>query len=40
MNRIKAGVMLNIPLGLLFNFDEVKVVDGMSRLVLSGANKA
>jgi hypothetical protein len=30
---------LNVPLGLLFNFHEVKLVDGTSRLVLPGANK-
>ncbi len=31
--------LLNVPLGLLFNFHEVKLVDGMSRLILPGANK-
>jgi GxxExxY protein len=31
--------LLNVPLGLLFNFNEVKLVDGISRLVLPGANK-
>jgi GxxExxY protein len=31
--------LLNIPLGLVFNFHEVKLVDGMSRLILPGANK-
>jgi hypothetical protein len=31
--------LLNVPLGLLFNFHEVKRVDGRSRLVLPGANK-
>ena len=31
--------LLNVPLGLLFNFHEVKLVDGISRLVLPGANK-
>ena len=31
--------LLNVPLGLLFNFHELTLVDGMSRLVLSGANK-
>jgi hypothetical protein len=30
---------LNVPLGLLFNFHEVKLVDGTSRLVPPGANK-
>jgi hypothetical protein len=29
----------NVPLGLLFNFHEVKLVDGISRLVPPGANK-
>jgi GxxExxY protein len=31
--------LLNVPLGLLFNFHEVTLVDGMSRLILPGANK-
>ena len=31
--------LLNIPLGLLFNFHEIKLVDGISRLVLQGANQ-
>jgi hypothetical protein len=31
--------MLNIPLGLLFNFHQFKLVDGISRLILPGANK-
>jgi GxxExxY protein len=30
--------LLNIPLGLIFNFHEAKLVDGISRLVLPGAN--
>jgi GxxExxY protein len=30
--------LLNVPLGLLFNFHEVKLVDGISRLILPGAN--
>ncbi len=34
-----ATVMLKIPLGLLFNFHEVKLVDGISGLVLAGGNK-
>jgi hypothetical protein len=29
--------LLNVPLGLSFNFHEVKLVDGISRLVLPGA---
>jgi hypothetical protein len=31
--------LLNAALGLLLNFHEVKLVDGISRLVLPGANK-
>ena len=31
--------LLNIPLGLLINFHEIKVTDGVSRLVLPGANE-
>ena len=30
--------LLDVPLGLLFNFHEIKLVDGMSRLVLAGAS--
>jgi GxxExxY protein len=30
--------LLNIPLGLLFNFHEVTLAGGMSRLLLPGAN--
>lgn len=30
--------LLNIPLGLLINFHEAKVTDGISRLILPGAN--
>lgn len=29
----------NIPLGLLINFHELKVTDGISRLILPGANQ-
>jgi GxxExxY protein len=29
--------LLNIPIGLLINFHEMKVTDGVSRLVLPGA---
>ncbi len=29
--------LLNIPLGLLINFHELKLVDGISRLILPGA---
>jgi len=31
--------LLNVPLGLLINFHEMKVVDGVSRLILPGANE-
>jgi GxxExxY protein len=31
--------LLNIPIGLLINFHELKVVDGISRLILPGANR-
>ena len=31
--------LLKLPLGLLFNFHEVKLVDGISRLILPSANK-
>ena len=31
--------LLNIPLGLLINFHEIKVTDGISRLILPGANQ-
>jgi len=31
--------LLNVPLGLLFNFHEVVLVDRISRLVLPSANK-
>jgi GxxExxY protein len=30
--------LLNIPVGLLINFNESKLVDGVSRLILPGAN--
>lgn len=30
--------LLNIPLGLLINFNEIKLVDGVSRMILPGAN--
>jgi len=29
--------LLNVPLGLLINFHELKVTDGISRLILPGA---
>jgi GxxExxY protein len=31
--------LLNIPLGLLINFHEIKVTDGISRLILPGAGQ-
>ena len=31
--------LLNIPIGLLINFHEMKVTDGISRLLLPGANQ-
>jgi len=31
--------LLNVPLGLLINFHEMKVTDGLSRSILPGANK-
>jgi GxxExxY protein len=30
--------LLNVPLGLLINFHEMKLVDGVHRLILPGAN--
>jgi GxxExxY protein len=31
--------LLNIPIGLIFNFHELKLVDGISRMILPGANQ-
>ena len=31
--------LLNVPIGLLINFHEMKVTDGVSRLILPGANR-
>ncbi len=31
--------LLDVPLGLLINFHEMKVTDGISRLILPGANR-
>ena len=31
--------LLDVPLGLIINFHEMKVTDGVSRLILPGANK-
>jgi len=30
--------LLDVPLGLLINFHEIKVTNGISRLILPGAN--
>lgn len=31
--------IMNIPIGLLINFNEMRVIDGIHRLILPGANK-
>ena len=31
--------LLNVPVGLVFNYNEVKLVDGVHRLILPGANR-
>ena len=31
--------LLNVPVGLLINFHEMKLTDGVSRLILPGANR-
>jgi GxxExxY protein len=31
--------LLNVPLGLLINFHELKLTDGVHRLILPGANR-
>ena len=31
--------LLDIPIGLLINFNELRLVDGVTRLILPGANK-
>jgi len=31
--------LLNVPVGLLINFHELKLVDGIHRMILPGANK-
>ena len=31
--------LLSVPLGLLMNFHEIRLTDGISRLILPGANK-
>jgi hypothetical protein len=33
-----AMALLDIPLGLIINFNELKLTDGVSRLILPGAN--
>ena len=32
--------LLNVPVGLLLNFNEMKLVDGVHRLILPGANRS
>jgi GxxExxY protein len=31
--------LLDVPLGLLINFHEMKLIDGIHRLILPGANE-
>jgi GxxExxY protein len=31
--------LLNVPVGLLFNFNEIRLVDGVHRLILPAANR-
>ena len=31
--------LLNIPLGLVINFREMKLIDGVARIILPGANR-
>ena len=31
--------LLDVPIGLMFNFHEMKLVDGMVRMILPGANQ-
>jgi GxxExxY protein len=31
--------LLNVPIGLLLNFHEMRLIDGISRLILPGANQ-
>jgi GxxExxY protein len=31
--------LLDVPVGLLINFNEIKLVDGVSRLILPGSNR-
>jgi hypothetical protein len=32
------NVMVDIPMGLIVNFNELKLTDGLSRLILPGSN--
>jgi hypothetical protein len=32
--------LLDVPVGLVINFHEMRLVDGVSRLILPGANHA
>jgi hypothetical protein len=38
-DSVREEKLFDVPVGLLFNFHEIKLVDGFTRLVLSGANK-
>lgn len=31
--------LLNVPVGLLINFNEMRLIDGVHRLILPGANR-
>jgi len=31
--------LLNVPIGLIFNFHEMKLTDGVVRMILPGANR-
>jgi hypothetical protein len=31
--------LLDVPVGLLINFNKLKVIDGIDRLILPGANQ-
>ncbi len=33
------AAVLDVPVGLLINFNEIKLVDGVSRLILPGSNR-
>ena len=37
--RNEESLCIDIPIGLLINFNELRVVDGITRLILPGANK-